>query len=133
MDRFELVKNPAEQTADAVAFIKRIAEVETDHKWIADINRACEARGIEFRTAYPAFPCQPSIDWLIEAVEKATREKVKNGKARIAVFEELVRLGKQGKPAVDGKPALEIFFEEHGLNYATEYTYARRKKKAQNG
>ena len=79
MDRFELVKNPTEQTADAVAFIKRIAEVETDHKWIADINRACEARGIEFRTACPAFPCQPYIDWLIDAVLKHTEEKVKNG------------------------------------------------------
>jgi hypothetical protein len=79
MDPFELVKDPAKQTADAVAFIRRIAEVETDHKWIADINRACEARGIEFRTAYPAFPCQPSIDWLIEAVLKHVTEKVQNG------------------------------------------------------
>jgi hypothetical protein len=50
--------------------------------------------------------------------------------ARIIIFYELQRRGKVGGKTVDGVPALNRFFAEHGLNYDTEYKFVYRDKQA---
>jgi hypothetical protein len=50
--------------------------------------------------------------------------------ARIIIFYELQRRGKVGGKTVDGVPALNRFFADHGLNYDTEYKFVYREKQA---
>jgi hypothetical protein len=50
--------------------------------------------------------------------------------ARIIIFYELQRRGKVGGKTVDGVPALNRFFADHGLNYETEYKFVYREKQA---
>jgi len=50
--------------------------------------------------------------------------------ARIIIFYELQRRGKVGGKTVDGVPARNRFFAEHGLNYDTEYKFVYRDKQA---
>lgn len=50
--------------------------------------------------------------------------------ARIIIFYELQTRGKFGGKTVDGVPALNRFFSDHGLNYDTEYKFVYREKQA---
>ncbi len=50
--------------------------------------------------------------------------------ARIILFYELCRRGKVGGKTIDGVPALERYFREHGFEYDTEQKFVYRDKKA---